>query len=80
MRSLAVYSMFGQNTRELGWFVKVGMTPEQGLQTATVNAADLSGMKDDLGSAMPGRLADLIAVEGDPLADVQAVIDKIRES
>jgi imidazolonepropionase-like amidohydrolase len=78
MGSDAVYSMFGQNTRELGWFVKVGMTPEQALKTATVNASDLLGMKDDLGSAMPGRFADLIAVEGDPLADVQVVIDKIR--
>jgi imidazolonepropionase-like amidohydrolase len=78
MGSDAVYTMFGQNTRELGWFVKLGMTPEQALKTATVNAADLLGMKQDPGWATTGRYADLIAVEGDPLADVQVAIDKVR--
>jgi imidazolonepropionase-like amidohydrolase len=78
MGSDAVYTMFGQNTRELGWFVKIGMTPEQALRTATVNAADLLGMTDDLGAATPGRYADLVAVEGDPLADIQVAIGKVR--
>ena len=78
MGSDAVYTMFGQNTRELGWFVKLGMTPEQALKTATVNAADLLGMQQDLGWAATGRYADLIAVEGDPLADIQVAIDKVR--
>src|SRR6201984_1843248 len=40
MGSDAVYSMFGQNTRELGWFVKAGMSPEEALKTATTNAAE----------------------------------------
>jgi imidazolonepropionase-like amidohydrolase len=78
MGSDAVYTMFGQNTRELGWFVKAGMTPEQALRTATVNAADLLGMRDDLGAATPGHFADLVAVEGDPLADIQVAIEKVR--
>jgi imidazolonepropionase-like amidohydrolase len=78
MGSDAVYTMFGQNTRELGWFVKLGMTPEQALKTATVNAADLLGMKQDLGWATTGRYADLIAVEGDPLVDIQVAIGKVR--
>lgn len=78
MGSDAVYTMFGQNTRELAWFVKAGMTPEQALKTATVNAADLLGFKPDLGRAAPGYYADLIAVEGDPLVDVQVAIDKVR--
>lgn len=78
MGSDAVYTMFGQDTRELGWFVKLGMTPEQALKTATVNAADLLGMKQDLGWATPGHYADLIAVEGDPLGDIQVAIDKVR--
>ena len=73
-----MYTMFGQNTRELGWFVKLGMTPEQALKTATVNAAELLGMKQDLGWATPGHYADLIAVEGDPLGDIQVAIDKVR--
>jgi imidazolonepropionase-like amidohydrolase len=78
MGSDAVYTMFGQNTRELGWFVKAGMTPEQALRTATVNAADLLGMRDDLGAATPGHFADLVAVEGDPLSDIQAAIGQVR--
>jgi imidazolonepropionase-like amidohydrolase len=43
MGSDAIYTMFGENTRELGWFVKAGMTPEQALRTATTNAAELLG-------------------------------------
>src|SRR5947209_2647203 len=78
MGSDAVYTMFGQNTRELGWFVKIGMTPEQALRTATTNAADLLGMTEDLGAATAGHYADLVAVEGDPLADVQVAIAKVR--
>jgi imidazolonepropionase-like amidohydrolase len=78
MGSDAVYTMFGQNTRELAWFVKLGMTPEQALKTATVNAADLLGMKEDVGAATPGHFADLIAVEGDPLVDIQVAIGKVR--
>jgi len=41
MGSDAIYTMFGQNTSRLGWFVKAGMTPEQALRTATTNAAEL---------------------------------------
>ena len=78
MGSDAVYTMFGQNTGELAWFVKAGMTPEQALKTATVNAADLLGKSADLGSASPGHFADLIAVEGDPLADIAVAIGKVR--
>jgi imidazolonepropionase-like amidohydrolase len=78
MGSDAVFTMFGQNTRELAWFVKAGMTPEQALKTATVNAAELLGMSADLGSAAPGHYADLIAVEGDPLVDIQAAIQHVK--
>ena len=78
MGSDAVYTMFGQNTRELAWFVKAGMSPEQALKTATTNAADLLGKSAELGWVMPGHFADLIAVEGDPLADIQVSIEKVR--
>jgi imidazolonepropionase-like amidohydrolase len=77
MGSDAIYSMFGENTRELGWFVKAGMTPEQALQTATSNAAALLGKEKELGAVAPGYFADLVAVEGDPLADVNVTLIRV---
>ena len=74
----AIYTMYGQNTRELGWFVKAGMTPEQALRTATTNAAELLGKSKELGAVAPGYYADLVAVEGDPLADIDVVIYHVR--
>src|SRR5205807_10028532 len=78
MGSDAIYTMFGQNTRELGWFVKAGMSPEEALKTATVNAAELLGKEKELGSVAPGYYADLIAVEGDRLADIDVAIYKVK--
>ena len=78
MGSDAVFTMFGQNTRELGWFVKAGMTPAEALQTATTNAAALLGMSGQLGAIAPRYFADLAAVEGDPLSDIKVVIDNVR--
>jgi imidazolonepropionase-like amidohydrolase len=78
MGSDAVFTMFGQNTRELGWFVRAGMTPEQALATATTNGAALLGVEHELGAVAPGYLADLVAVDGDPLADIDVVINNVR--
>jgi imidazolonepropionase-like amidohydrolase len=78
MGSDAIYTMFGQNTRELGWFVKAGMAPEQALHTATTNAAELLGKEKELGAVAPGYFADLVAVEGDPLADINVAINNVR--
>jgi len=78
MGSDAIYTMFGENTRELGWFVKAGMTPEQALRTATTNAAELLGKEKELGAVAPGYFADLVAVEGDPLADINVSINNVR--
>ena len=78
MGSDAIYTMFGENTRELGWFVKAGMTPEQALQTATTNAAALLGKEKELGAVAPGYLADLVAVEGDPLTDINVVLNNVK--
>ncbi len=78
MGSDAVYTMFGENTRELAWFVKAGMTPEDALKAATINGAELLGQEKSLGALRPGYLADIVAVEGDPLTDIQIVIDKVR--
>jgi imidazolonepropionase-like amidohydrolase len=78
MGSDAVYSMFGQNTRELGWFVKAGMTPQQALQSATIVGAELLGQADRLGRVRPGFIADMIAVDGDPLANINALFGGVR--
>jgi imidazolonepropionase-like amidohydrolase len=78
MGSDAVYTMFGENTRELGWFVKAGMAPEQALRAATVGGAELLGMEKSLGTLRAGAFADIAAVEGDPLADIQVAIGKVR--
>ena len=51
--------------------VKYGMTPMQAIQAATSNAADLLGHADEFGSIKPGKYADIIAVAGDPLADIR---------
>jgi len=65
----AVYP-HGLNAHEFAIYVKLGMTPAQAIQTATVNAADLLGWSDKVGSLEAGKWADLIAVDGDPLQDV----------
>ncbi|HTF23883.1 MAG TPA: amidohydrolase family protein [Candidatus Limnocylindria bacterium] len=78
MGSDAIYTMFGQNTRELGWLVKAGMTPEQALRTATTNAAELLGKEKELGAVAAGYFADLVAVEGDPLTDVNVVLNNVK--
>src|SRR4029079_13281273 len=78
MGSDAVYSMFGQNTRELGWMGKAGMTPAQALATAATMPAAILGHALDLGAIAPGYFADLVAVDGNPLTDISVAIDKVR--
>ena len=78
MGSDAIYTMYGQNTRELGWFVKAGLTPEEALKTATNNAAELLGKGNELGAVAPGYFADLVAVDGDPTADIGVVVNKVK--
>ncbi|HSC26184.1 MAG TPA: amidohydrolase family protein [Vicinamibacterales bacterium] len=78
MGSDAVFTMFGQNTRELGWFVKAGMTPGQALISATTVPAALLGVEDRLGRVAPGYLADIVAIDGDPLRDIEALFTGVR--
>ncbi len=65
----AVYP-HGLNAHEFAVMVKLGLTPLQSIQAATINAADLLGWSDKVGTLEPGRWADIVAVDGDPLQDV----------
>jgi imidazolonepropionase-like amidohydrolase len=67
----------GNNAKQFAYMVKYGLTPMQAIQSATVNAADLLGWSDQVGSLEPGRFADLIAVEADPLKDI-AVLEHVK--
>ena len=61
----------GQNWREFGYMIDAGMPALQAIKAATLNAAELLGMKDQLGSIEVGKLADIVAVDGDPLTDAK---------
>jgi imidazolonepropionase-like amidohydrolase len=63
----------GENAKQFAYMVRYGMTPAQAIQAATIDAAELMGWKDRVGSVEAGKYADLIAVSGDPLADIRAL-------
>ena len=66
-------SPHGGNAREFGLMVEAGMPPLEAIRAATLVAAEVIGRGDRLGRIAPGYLADLVAVEGDPLADVRTL-------
>ena len=68
----AVYP-HGLNAREFAVMVKLGMPPIQAIKSATINAADLIGWADRVGTIEPGHYADIIAVSGDPSTNVAAL-------
>ena len=72
----AVYP-HGLNAHEFAVMVKLGLTPLQAIQAATVNAADLLGWAGKVGSLEPGAWADIIAVDGDPVSDV-TTLERVR--
>jgi imidazolonepropionase-like amidohydrolase len=63
-------SLHGRNADEFELMVRHGMTPVQAIVAATLNAAELLGMSPDIGTLEAGKYADLVALRGDPLADV----------
>lgn len=65
----------GVNARQFAFMVQWGMTPAEAIRAATMGNAELFGLKDDIGSLTAGKRADIIAVDGDPLADVRQLED-----
>lgn len=63
----------GKNYIEFQYMVEAGMPPMEAIKAATVNAADLLGMSDRIGSIGQGKFADIVAVDGDPLADIKTM-------
>jgi len=72
----AVYP-HGDNAKQFSYMVKYGMTPIDAIRAATLNAAELMGWSGDIGAIEPGKFADLIAMDGDPLQNV-TVLEHIR--
>lgn len=68
-------SRHGDNAREFALLVSAGMTPMEAIYSATVAGADNLGKSDILGTITPGKYADIIAVDGDPLADITELED-----
>ena len=65
---------WGDNAGDFAEFVKRGMSQSDAIQTATVNAARMLGMENDLGSIEPGKKADIIATASSPLADISELM------
>ncbi|RFF28510.1 MULTISPECIES: amidohydrolase family protein [unclassified Wenzhouxiangella] len=65
----------GTNAREFGYMVEAGMSPADALRSSTIHAAELLGREDELGRLQSGYAADLIAVDGNPLEDVDVLND-----
>ena len=68
-------TIHGNNARELELYVENGLSPEEAIVAATVNAAELLGQGDELGTIETGKVADLIAVGGNPLDDISILAD-----
>jgi len=73
---LGVDPHVGDNAHELELYVQLGMTPIEALKTATKNAAEAVGLGQDLGTIEPGKLADLVIVQGDPSTDIRVLQSK----
>lgn len=70
----AVYTMHGENAREIVWLTKAGLSPSDALRSATTVNASLLGLEREIGRIAPGYAADLVAVPGDPTKEIEAVL------
>lgn len=65
----------GENAKEFQYLIEAGLSPMEAIKSATVTAAKHIEMSDKIGSLDPGKYADIIAVDGDPLSDINALLD-----
>lgn len=70
-------SPHGENAKEFTLMVEGGMDPMKAIQSATLAAAEFLGIDSELGSIEPGKVADIVAVPGDPLADI-SVLERVH--
>jgi imidazolonepropionase-like amidohydrolase len=66
----------GSNAYELEIYVDLGMTPMEAIMTTTRNAAEAAHIADDLGTVEAGKLADVVAVDGNPLDDIRILQER----
>ena len=78
MGSDAVFTGFGQNARELEWFVEAGMSHREAIHAATLSGASLLKKQDEIGNLAPGYYADIIAVKGNPLKDIKILTRDVK--
>ncbi|HEY0429439.1 MAG TPA: amidohydrolase family protein [Pyrinomonadaceae bacterium] len=69
----AVAGYHGNNAREIEWLTKAGLKPAEAIRAATIDAAELLGLKGQIGEIRPGFFADVIAVSGNPLDDTSSL-------
>lgn len=74
----SVGALHGDNALELEYLVDNGMSSKEALLSATQNAAEALGIDNDVGTLEPGKCADLLVVDGDPLDDVSVILDGVK--
>ncbi|MDE0057848.1 MAG: amidohydrolase family protein [Defluviicoccus sp.] len=67
------YNRHGENAQELAALVSLGMTPMDAIRATTIRGAELLGLSDRLGTVQVGKTADILVVDGDPLADISVL-------
>lgn len=76
--AMGVYGLHGNYANELGLLVDLGMSPMDVIKTATKVNSEIVGLEDVVGTLEPGKQADILVFDGDPLKDIRVLMDKSR--